>query len=83
MNDLNKLPRDLRDYIDSKVESGEYRDEVEVLAAAVAIMRQEEEDTDALRREIDLGIAAADAGRFSDRTVMQIAEQTKRKMQGR
>ena len=87
MNDLSKLPRNLRDFIDSKVESGEFADEIDVIAAALAEMCQREEhyeeDVEALRREIDIGIAAADAGQFSDRTVVQIAEETRRKMQGR
>jgi len=87
VNDLSKLPRDLQDYIDIKIQSGEFAGVLDVVATALAEMREREEpyeeDIEALRREIDLGIADDDAGRYSDLTVMQIAEQTRRKMEGR
>ncbi len=85
MNDLSKLPRDLQDYIDGKVQSGEFDRELDVITTALAEMRERdhEEDIEAFRREIDIGIAAAEAGQFSDRTVIQIADDTRRKMQGK
>ncbi len=87
MNDLSKLPRDLQGYIDVKIQSGEFAGALDVVATALPEMREREEpyeeDIEALRREIDLGIADDDAGCYSDLTVMQIAEQTRRKMEGR
>jgi len=87
VNDLSKLPRDLQDYIDVKIQSDEFAGVLDVVATALPEMREREEpyeeDIEALRREIDLGIADDDAGRYSDLTVMQIAEQTRRKMEGR
>lgn len=85
MNHLSKLPRDLQDYIDGKVQSGEFAEELDVIATALAEMRERdyEEDSEGLRREIDIGIAAAEAGQFSNRSVLQIAEDMRRKIEGK
>lgn len=83
MNDLSKLPRDLRDYIDSKVESGEYRNETEVLKAAVAEMKHRDAKLATLRKEVAAGIAEDDAGIYSDLDIPEIIEIERKKFESR
>lgn len=44
MNDTVTLPPHLQDYVDRKVQSGEFADGVDVIAAALRAMRQRDED---------------------------------------
>jgi len=70
-------------YVQAKVRSGEYMSEDAVYTAAIEALQREEEMLEELRREIDIGIADADAGRFSERNAIEIGEAVKREMQGR
>ena len=70
-----------KDYVAEKVKSGQFPSEEAVYDAAIEALRREEKaKLDALRHEIELGLEDARAGRFSTRSVMDIAEDTKRDM---
>jgi antitoxin ParD1/3/4 len=72
-----------RAYVENKVRSGEYESEEAVYDAAIEALQREDEAFEALRREIDIGLADADAGRFSDLNAIEIGEAAKRQLQGR
>lgn len=63
-----------QEYIDHKVQSGDFTDEQAVINAGIDIMMSMELQLGELRREIGIGIKDADAGKFSDRTATDIAE---------
>lgn len=73
----------LKAYVEAKVRSGEYSSDEAVYEAAIEALQREEEMLEELRREIDIGIADADAGRFSYETPTEIGEAVKREMQRR
>lgn len=70
-------------YVEAKVRSGEYVSEDAVYKAAIEALQREEEMLEELRRELDIGIADADAGRLSYETPTEIGQAVKRDMQRR
>jgi len=70
-------------YVEAKVRSGEYPSDDAVYKAAIEALQREEAALEELRREIDIGIADADAGRFSELNAIEIGEMAKREMQER
>jgi len=64
------LPTKLREFVTSKIRSGQFDSEKEVVVGALELMRQGERltqrDIAELRREIALGLKALDAG-FGER----------------
>lgn len=83
MNDLSKLPRDLQDYIDGKVQSGEFADGLDVVATALAEMKHHEKKLGALKAEVAAGIAEDDAGIYSDLDIPAIIEIEQKKLEQR
>jgi len=72
------LPRALRDFIAEKVRSGQYASEDDVVRAGLEALQFIETQHAALVGEIDKGIADADAGRFSTKSVDQIIAEMER-----
>ena len=69
------LPRELEEYIEAKVSSGEYAHASEVVRDGVRLlMRQEAEKLEWLRAAVAKGIAAADRGESipSDRVLDEV-----------
>ncbi len=75
------LANELVAFVEGEVASGEYGTASEVVRDALRLLRREreahEEKLAILRREIQIGLDDANAGRFSTRTVEEIAAETR------
>ncbi len=73
------LPTDMVEFVESEVAHGGYGSSSEVVREALRLLQHdkalEQEKLAIMRREIDIGIEAAAAGRFSTKTASQIADQ--------
>lgn len=71
------LSAEFVEFVEGEVQSGEYGTASEVVRDALRLLRREraaqEEKLAVLRREIALGVEQARSGRFSKRTVADIA----------
>lgn len=76
------LPADMADFVEREVAQGGYSSSSEVVREALRLLQhdkaQEQEKLAILRREVGLGIEAATAGRFSRKSVSDIAEEVMR-----
>lgn len=54
------------DWVQERIDSGEYSSAAEVIRAGLRLLKEEEEWRRSVRAKIAEGIAAADAGRFVD-----------------
>ncbi|WP_439551720.1 ribbon-helix-helix domain-containing protein [Falsiroseomonas sp.] len=76
-----ELTEPLARFVEEAVARGEYADAGEALRDALFVLRQENqvhgEKLAILRREVRRGAIEADAGRFSDLTVQDIARQVR------
>jgi antitoxin ParD1/3/4 len=74
-------------FVNGEVASGEYASASEVVRDALRLLRREkaahEEKLAILRREIEIGVEDARAGRISDSTVTDILEELEREDQER
>lgn len=72
------LPQSLADYVELEVKSGDYGTASEVVREALRLLRRErsagEERLAILRGAVAVGLEDASAGRFSDRSIREIAE---------
>ena len=70
------LPAALAEFVEKEVASGNYATASEVVRDGLRMLREEraiyEEKLAILRREIQVGLDDVEAGRFSDRSVMDI-----------
>jgi antitoxin ParD1/3/4 len=70
------LPAALAEFVEKEVASGNYATASEVVRDGLRMLREEravyEEKLSILKREIQVGLDDVRAGRFSDRTVMEI-----------
>jgi antitoxin ParD1/3/4 len=70
------LPAALAEFVEKEVASGNYSTASEVVREGLRMLREEravyEEKLTILRREIQIGLDDVEAGRFSDRSVMDI-----------
>jgi antitoxin ParD1/3/4 len=70
------LPQALAEFVEKEVASGNYATASEVVRDGLRMLREEravyEEKLAILRREIQVGIDDVEAGRISDRSVMDI-----------
>jgi antitoxin ParD1/3/4 len=70
------LPAALAEFVEKEVASGNYSTASEVVRDGLRMLREEravyEEKLAILRREIRIGLDDVEAGRFSDRSVMDI-----------
>ena len=75
------LPSELAAFVEGEVASGQYGTASEVVREALRLLRREREEHERkmaiLRREVQIGLDAADAGRFSSRTVEEIAAEVR------
>ena len=71
------LTRELADFVSSEVASGDYASASELVFEALRSPRRDREverqELEILRRKLDRGIAQAERGEFSPRTVTEIA----------
>jgi len=71
------LPNEMVDFVENEVAQGGYSSSSEVVRDALRLLQhdkaQQREKLAILRREINMGIEAATAGRFSKRSVRDIA----------
>jgi antitoxin ParD1/3/4 len=78
------LPDELVDFVEGEVSGGGYTSSSEVVREAIRLL-QHDKDLEAeklavLRREVGLGLADAAAGRFSDKTVFELADEVRREL---
>jgi antitoxin ParD1/3/4 len=70
------LPQALAEFVEKEVASGNYATASEVVRDGLRMLREGravyEEKLAILKREIQVGLDEAKAGKFSDRTVMEI-----------
>jgi antitoxin ParD1/3/4 len=70
------LPQGLADFVEKEVQSGAYSTASEVVRDGLRLLSEEraayEEKLAILRREIQIGVDEVRAGKFSDRSVMDI-----------
>ncbi len=70
------LPAALAEFVEKEVASGNYSTASEVVRDGLRMLREEravyQEKLAILRREIQVGVDEVRAGKFSDRTVMEI-----------
>ena len=70
------LPAALAEFVEKEVASGNYSTASEVVRDGLRMLREEraiyEEKLAILRREIQVGLDDVEAGRFSDRSLMDI-----------
>jgi antitoxin ParD1/3/4 len=73
------LKPDVQKYVEDKVKTGQYTSPDEAVNILLQQSRQREEltadDIEQLRRELDMGIAEADQGKFADFNAEQIIAQ--------
>jgi antitoxin ParD1/3/4 len=71
------LTEEMAEFVESELATGDYASASEVVRDALRMLRREKEieriKTEILRREIDVGLAQAERGEFSDRSVADIA----------
>ncbi len=70
------LPAALAEFVEKEVASGNYATASEVVRDGLRMLREEravyEEKLAILRREIQIGLDEVNAGKYSDKTVMEI-----------
>lgn len=80
------LPAEMVDFVESEVSEGGYASSSEVVREALRLLQHdkalEREKLAILQREIGLGLEAAAAGRFSKKTVGEIADEVRREHSG-
>ena len=71
------LTREMTEFVASELASGDYASASELVREALRSLRRDREfenqKLEILRRKLDLGIAQAERGEFSSRSVMEIA----------
>lgn len=76
------LPSDMAKFVEDEVEAGGYASSSEVVREALRLLQRdkarEAEKLAILRREINIGLADAEAGRLSRKSVMDIADEVRR-----
>lgn len=76
------LPADMVEFVEGEVAEGGYASSSEVVRDALRLLQHdkalEQEKLAILRREINLGLEDAAAGRFSSKTVRDIADEVRR-----
>ncbi len=76
------LPSDMVDFVENEVSQGAYGSSSEVVRDALRLLRHEKaqqaEKLAILRREINIGVEAADAGRLSSKSVQDILDEVMR-----
>ncbi len=76
------LPNDMVEFVDGEVATGGYASSSEVVRDALRLLQHdkalEQEKLAILRREVNIGLADAAAGRFSSKTVKEIADEVRR-----
>lgn len=75
-----ELPKTWEDYIAERVASGEFASAAEVIEHALRLQREYFSSREHLRREIQKGIASAEAGRISYATADEIIAKAKLRM---
>ena len=80
------LPADMIDFVENEVSNGGYSSSSEVVRDALRLLRHdkalEQEKLDILRREIAVGLEDVAAGRFSRKTIDEIAAEIERESFG-
>ena len=80
------LPSDMDKFVEDEVEAGGYASSSEVVREALRLLQRdkarEAEKLAILRREINIGLADAEAGRLSRKSVMDIADEARREHLG-
>jgi antitoxin ParD1/3/4 len=73
------LPDDMAEFVSKEIAAGGYSSASEVVRDALRLLQHdkaaEQEKLAILRREVAIGLDAATSGRFSTRTVDEIADQ--------
>ena len=81
------LPGDMVDFVENEVAEGGYASSSEVVRDALRLLQHdkalEAEKLAILRREINIGLEDAAAGRISTKTVSEIAEEVRREYFGK
>ena len=80
------LPAEMVDFVEQEVNGGGYASSSEVVREALRLLQHdkemEREKLAILRREVAIGLEAAAAGRFSSKTVSEIADEVRREHLG-
>jgi antitoxin ParD1/3/4 len=77
------LTKELHEYVETEVASGDFASASEVVRAGLRALRGEramvQEKLEILRREVKIGFDQMEAGLFSDKTVSQVADEVLRR----
>ena len=80
------LPADMIAFVENQVAQGGYVSSSEVVRDALRLLQHdmalEQEKLDILRREINIGLEDASTGRFSAKSVSEIADEVRREHLG-
>jgi antitoxin ParD1/3/4 len=80
------LPIDMIEFVENEVSKGGYTSSSEVVREALRLLQHDKdlewEKLAILRREVAIGLEAAAAGRFSKKTVAEIADEVRREHSG-
>jgi antitoxin ParD1/3/4 len=81
------LPAALAEFVEKEVASGNYATASEVVRDGLRMLREEravyQEKLAILRREIQIGLDEVDAGKYSDKTVMEILAEVQAEDEGK
>jgi antitoxin ParD1/3/4 len=80
------LPVEMVDFVETELSQGRYASSSEMICDALRLLQHdkalEREKLAILRREINIGLDAASAGRFSVKSVSDIADEVRREHSG-
>ena len=80
------LPEEMVDFVEREVDGGGYTSSSEVVREALCLLQHdkelEREKLTILRRKVGIGLEAAEAGRFSRKTVSEIADEVRQEHLG-
>lgn len=80
------LPEEMVDFVEREVDGGGYTSSSEVVREALCLLQHDKElkreKLAILRREIGIGLEADEAGRFSRKTVSEIADEVRQEHLG-
>jgi len=76
------LNKNFESYVKSKVSTGNYNSNTNVVQEALQLLQEQDKHKAALRNEIQKGINSIQAGRFSTKTMSELFDESLAKYKG-